>query len=253
MQPSFSIWCSPPANVALQSGDVHVWQAKLDQADALRSKSYSLLSCDEKERANRFQFDRDKNRFIACRAILRTILSRYSGVEPGSLQFIYGTYGKPELKNRNTDRTALRFSSSHSHNLSLFAVTLNQEIGIDTEYIRLVSNRDEIVDHYFTPREKIMYGRLAADAKEAAFFNGWTRKEAYLKATGVGLNQPLRTIEVSLEPGKLARLLRINGNPREAAAWSLYELSLGTDYAGAVAVKGSYDLRLWRWEQQVEN
>jgi 4'-phosphopantetheinyl transferase len=182
--------------------------------------------------------------------MLRTILSRYSGVEPGSLKFFYGTYGKPELKNQKTNQAAIRFSSSHSHNLWLFAVTLNQEIGIDTEYIRFVASRDQIVNRYFTAREQILYGRLAPDAKEPAFFNGWTRKEAYLKATGVGLNQSLRTVEVSLEPGKPARLLRINGNPREAAAWSLYELSLGTDYAGTVAVKECYGLRLWRWEQQ---
>jgi 4'-phosphopantetheinyl transferase len=124
-------------------------------------------------------------------------------------------------------------------------VTVNQEIGIDTEYIRLVSNRDEIVDRYFTAGEKIIYGRLAPDVKAPVFFNGWTCKEAYLKATGVGLNQPLRTVEVSLEPGKPARLLSINGKPREAAAWSLYELSLGTDYAGTVAVKGCCGLRFF--------
>ena len=84
--------------MALQSRDVDVWRAELDQADALCTEPYNLLSSDEKERANRFRFDRDKNRFIASRAILRTILSRYSGVEPGSLTFIYGTHGKPELK-----------------------------------------------------------------------------------------------------------------------------------------------------------
>jgi 4'-phosphopantetheinyl transferase len=213
----------------------------------------SVLSADEKERASRFHYDGDKKRFIACRAILRIILSRYSGVDARRLEFEYGTHGKPSLKRQTGIKAALCFSSSRSHSLSLFAVTVNQEVGIDTEYIRAVSDRDEIVDRYFTAGEKIIYGRLAPDAKQPAFFNGWTRKEAYLKAIGVGLNQPLRTVEVSLEPGKPARLLRIEGNPRQAAAWSLYELSLDTDYAGVVAVRGCYGLRLWEWEQQDKN
>jgi 4'-phosphopantetheinyl transferase len=246
-------WCSPPADVALPSNEVHVWRAKLDQSDPLVDKLSSVLSADEKERASRFHDDGDKKRFIACRAILRIILSRYSGVDARRLEFEYGTHGKPSLTRRTGTKAALRFSSSHSHSLSLFAVTVNQEIGIDTEYIRPVSDRDEIVDRYFTSGEKIVYGRLAPDAKQPAFFNGWTRKEAYLKAIGVGVNQPLRTVEVSLEPGKPARLLRIEGNPRQAAAWSLYELSLGADYAGVVAVKGCCGLRLWEWEQQDKN
>ena len=247
------LWCSPPADVALPFDEVHVWRAKLDHPDRLLDKLSSVLSPDEKERANRFQYDRDKRRFIASRAILRIILSRYSGVNARRLDFEYGTHGKPSLKRRTDIMIPLCFSSSRSHNLSLFAVTLNQEIGIDTEYIRPVSYRDEIVNRYFTTGERIIYSRLAPDQKQPAFFNGWTRKEAYLKAIGVGLNQPLRTVEVSLEPGEPARLLRVEGNARQAAAWSFYELSLGTDYAGVVAIKGSYGFRLWKWEQADKN
>jgi 4'-phosphopantetheinyl transferase len=252
--PSFDlVWSSPPADVELPSDELHVWRAKLDQAEPPVDKLFSILSRDEKERASRFQYDRDKKRFIARRAILRTILSCYSGEDARRLEFEYGTYGKPSLKRRTGIKAALRFSSSRSHSLSLFAVTLNQEIGVDTEYIRPVSDRDEIVDRHFTTGERIIYSRLAPHEKQSAFFNGWTRKEAYLKAIGVGLNQPLRTVEVSLEPAKPARLLRIEGNPRQAAAWSLYELSLGAEYAGVVAVKGCYGLRLWEWKHQHKN
>jgi 4'-phosphopantetheinyl transferase len=253
MPSSNRVWCSPPADVALPSNEVHVWRAKLYQSDPLVDELSSVLSPDEKERANRFQYDRDKTRFIACRAILRIILSRYSGVNATHLEFEYGTHGKPSLKRRTDIKAPLRFSSSRSDSLSLFAVTLNREIGIDTEHIRPVSDRDEIVDRYFTTRERIIYRLLAPDQKQSAFFNAWTRKEAYLKAIGVGLNQPLRTVEVSLEPGEPARLLRVEGNARQAAAWSLYELSLDTDHAGVVAVKGCCGLRLWKWELADKN
>ena len=247
--PSFtSSWCSPPTNLTLARDELHIWRAQVDQPNVLLLKFSNILTRDETERAKQFQLQQARARFLTCRSILKNILKRYSNVEERYLRFDYGRYGKPYLSN-----TDLRFNSSHSHNLALYAIGLDQEIGIDTEYIRPVLDRDEIVDRYFTASEKIMYGRLTPDAKGPAFFNGWTRKEAYLKATGVGLNQPLRTVEVSLEPGKPARLLRINGNSREAAAWSLYELSLGTDYAGALAVKGRYRLRLWRWEQQGKN
>jgi 4'-phosphopantetheinyl transferase len=246
------VWCSTPADVALPADEVPAWRAELHNSERVGGLS-SVLSAAEKERASRFQYDRDKKRFVACRAILRIILSRYSGVDARRLEFEYGTHGKPSLKTQTRIKAPLRFSSSRSHGLSFFAVTLNQEIGIDTEYIRPVPDRDEIVNRYFTTGEWIIYSRLAPDQKQPAFFNGWTRKEAYLKAIGVGLNQPLRTVEVSLEPGEPARLLRIEGNARQAAAWSLYELSLGTDYAGVVAVKGSYGLRLWKWEQADKN
>ena len=238
-------WCSAPRKLTLAPDELHIWRAQVDQRNALLLKFSNTETCDETERAKQFQVEQARARFLICRVILKNILRRYSNLEAGCLRFEYGRYGKPYLSN-----TDLRFNSSHSNNLALYAIGLGQEIGIETEYIRPVLDRDQIVDRYFTAKEKIMYGRLTPDAKGPAFFNGWTRKEAYLKATGVGLNQPLRTVEVSLEPGKPARLLRINGNPREADAWSLYELSLGTDYAGALAVKGRYRLRLWRWEQQ---
>lgn len=248
--PSFNlVWCSPPAKLALANNEIHVWRAKLDRFEPVVNKFFSILSPDEKERASRFQFYRDKKRFIACRAILRTILSRYSGAEPRCLEFEYGRHGKPELKKPMGIEAALRFSLSRSHNLALFAVTVNQEIGIDAEYLRPVSDRDEIVERYFTAGERIIYGCLAPSKKLEAFFNGWTRKEAYLKAIRVGLSQPLNAVEVSLEPGKPARPLRIEGNPQEAAGWSLYELKLGEDYVGALAAKGTYGLRLWEWEQ----
>jgi 4'-phosphopantetheinyl transferase len=111
-----------------------------------------------------------------------------------------------------------------------------------------ISDRDEIVERISRPEKRTSLC-LAASERQEAFFNGWTRKEACLKAIAVGLNQPPNTVEVSFEPGKPARLLRIEENPQKAAAWSLYELSLGTDYVGALAVKGCHGLRLWEWEQ----
>ncbi len=236
---------------ALPGDEVHIYRAELDQPDSLIEELRSILSPDEQERADRFRFEQDKKRFIACRGILRTILSGYLGINPGCVEFEYGAHGKPMVK-AQPDTEKLRFSLSHSHNLAVHAVASDREIGVDVEYIRRVSGADRIVDRYFTAPESAIYRSLAPDEKQEAFFNVWTCKEAYLKAIGVGLGRPLSSVEVSIAPGEVPRLLMIEEGQAIASGWSLRLFKPERGYVAALAVEGSCcQLRFWEYASEL--
>jgi 4'-phosphopantetheinyl transferase len=202
---------------------------------------------DERMRAERFQFEQDRQRFIIGRGLLRTILSYYLGIEPGRLQFCYGMYGKPALAEMAGTST-LRFSLAHAHGLALYAVTCVREVGMDLEHIRPIAETEQIVDRYFSDREKAAFRALAADKKQEAFFTYWTCKEAYLKASGEGLTRPLNQIDVSLIPGEPARLLSVNGDVNEASRWTFQELRPAPDFVAALVVEGQgWGLSCWNW------
>ena len=141
----------------------------------------------------------------------------------------------------------LRFNLSHSQGLALYAVTRGREIGVDLECIRPISDAEQIAERFFSAHENAVFRTIPAHEKPKAFFNCWTRKEAYLKALGDGLARPLDEFDVSLAPGEPAKLLRIEGAPQEASRWSLNRLEPGSGYVAALAVEGyGYQLKCWQ-------
>jgi 4'-phosphopantetheinyl transferase len=221
---------------------VHVWRAALSRTSGEVAALRELLSEDEVRRADRFHFPRDRALFIAARATLREILGRYLSLPPTLLRFEYNAFGKPELRD-----APLRFNLSHAGDIALYAVTAVREVGVDVEAVREGMESEEIAARFFSRREVETLMSLPRDARTRAFFDCWTRKEAYIKACGVGLSQPLDGFDVSLAPGEPAALLRTHDDPQEAARWTLCELSPGAGYVAAVAVEGS-GWRLRRWE-----
>ncbi len=242
-------WSPRPAALALSSNDIHVWRASLDQQPSRFNLLAQTLSADEKIRAERFYFEQDRKRFIVGRGLLRNILGRYLGIEPGQLRFCYGPGGKPALAETHSDST-LRFNLSHSQGLALYAISRVREIGIDLEHIRPICEAEQIAERFFSDREKAVFRALPSSQKQAAFFNCWTRKEAYLKAIGDGLALPLEQLDVSLSPGEPARLLNIKGDRCAATHWSLQELSPAPGYVAALAVEGhGWRLTRWQWSE----
>jgi 4'-phosphopantetheinyl transferase len=194
-----------------------------------------MLSNDERERAARFHFDRHRNRFIAGRGILRSLLASYLDCQPDDVQFSYGPNGKPALAGKFAG-SKFNFNLAHSESLALIAVTRLDAVGIDVEKIRPVTDASELVERFFSPRENALFQQLADDQKSIAFFNLWTRKEAWLKATGEGIGQLLALVEVTFLPSEPARFL---GLPRHHAAktnWLVRELSPAPDFVGAIAL-----------------
>ena len=168
----------------------HVWLAHLDQP--LAREVESLLSADEQERAERFHFDLHRHRFIGSRGTLRQILATYLCSAPRLIQFIYGFNGKPSLP-----KSDIWFNLAHAEDLAIFAVADRPRIGVDLEWIRDVPEMDLLVKTFFSPKEASLFETLDAREKRLAFFRLWTRKEAWLKATGAGISHLLGEVEVS--------------------------------------------------------
>lgn len=195
------------------------------------------LSADELERAGRFHFMRDRARFIAARAALRAILARYLGLDGASLAFTYGPHGKPALGDP-VGEVDVHFNLSHSDELALVAVTRRCPIGIDLEAVRPFKNVEYVPERIFSARELAEFQDLRPSLREPAFFNAWTRKEALVKATGLGFSTDVAEVEVTFAPGLAARLVSLHGDTEAAGGWTLRELVTTPRYAAALALHG---------------
>ncbi|AUB39179.1 LYS5, 4'-phosphopantetheinyl transferase [Nostoc flagelliforme CCNUN1] len=233
------IWLIAPTDLTLRLDEIHVWRIDLDQPEVQLQNLATTLSSEEMARAQRFYFQEHRQRFIAGRGILRTILGRYLGIQPRQVQFNYQQRGKPVLADTFAD-SGLAFNLSHSQGLGLCAVNCTREIGVDLEYIRPMSDLEALAKRFFLPREYEMLRSLSANQQQEAFFRYWTCKEAYLKATGDGLSQ-LEQIEVSLTPTEPAKLQILED-------WSLFELVPANNYVAAVAVENfGWNLKCWQY------
>jgi len=240
-------WEIPHSDLALPDDEVHVWRAALERSPDVVNRLAQTLLPDELTRAERFHFARDRRRFIVSHGVLRAVLCRYLRVDPRQVRFRYGARGKPHLA-KEMGNDAFRFNLAHSHELAVYAFTRGREIGIDLEYVRPLAGAEEIADRFFSARENSEFCSLPESLKLEAFYNCWTRKEAYLKATGDGLSRALDTFDVSLLPGAPAALLRVEGDQAEAARWSLRTLAPGPGYVAALAVEGDgWRMVCWEW------
>jgi 4'-phosphopantetheinyl transferase len=238
-------WLTPPRSPRLSADEVHVWRASLMRREEEMMTLLRSLSEDELRRADRFHFARDRARFIAARGILREILGRYLHTPPERVRFDYNAYGKPELLDAE-ERERLRFNLSHAGSVALYAVASEREVGVDVETLRDDFACAEVAARFFSRREVEALTALPEHAHTRGFYNCWTRKEAYIKARGMGLSLPLDCFDVSLAPGEPAALLATRGTEPEAALWSLREIELETGYVAALAVEGG-GWRLRRW------
>lgn len=243
------VWEPAPAQWTLDEDEVHVWCAALDLPGDAVQRFWPLLAADESSRASRYVFARDRTHFVVARGLLRVILGGYVNLEPAALRFVYGAHGKPALAH-DPGGVALRFNLSHSGGFALYAVTRQRELGIDIERVRPEFAREGgIAERFFSPREVAALRALPLSLQATAFFACWSRKEAYIKARGLGLAIPLESFDVSLTPGEPAVLLYTADGPQETSRWAMQELAPVPGYAAALAVAG-YDwrLRCWRWE-----
>lgn len=251
------MWTHPPAKLDLQPHQVDIWRVSLDPSPDSVKRMESTLSADEIERASRFHFQKDRDNFIAAHGSLRQIIARYLHCEPYQLRFSTNEYGKPFLTRSNEfSRLAnsatkvaneLEFNLSHSGNCALIAVTLEHKVGIDVERIREDKELESIAKRYFSQSEVSELMALSSEQRALGFFHCWTRKEAYIKAHGLGLSLPLDSFDVSLAPNKPTILRATRPDPKEAIRWTLLSLDVHSDYAGALVVEGN-DLEFRYWD-----
>jgi len=238
-------WVEPPENLTLDKNQVDVWCVSiLDFSPASVRWMESTLSAEEDRRAARFHFNIDRHRFILSHGALRDILARYLYRSPEDVQFQIGEHGKPMI----SSETGLDFNLSHSGDFALVAVTSGRKVGVDVEKHRQDMEYEKIAQRYFSEREKSELQKLPTDQKMNGFFNCWTRKEAYIKAQGLGLLLPLDDFDVSLSPNQPAVLYATRPDSLEASNWTLETIDM-YHHTGAVAVEGkNMDFRLWNWD-----
>lgn len=202
---------------------VEVFWADLEAAMAMLPRWGKLLSPEESERADRYRFRRDRHRYIARHGILRWLLARYLGDKPEALRFTVNAYGKPAIAER-----AIDFNLSHSHGMALFAFSRDIAVGCDIEFHDLRFLAENIPERFFSQAEMNVLRACTASEKIRAFFDCWTRKEAYIKARGVGLSLPLDSFDVSLAPVAQPALTR------GCEGWSAHCVASGRRYSAAI-------------------
>lgn len=215
--------------------EVHIWSILLDQDPSL-STSTMLLDDEERRRADRFYFERDTRRYIVGRAMLRRILSHHTGLPASELCFTYNPYGKPALVAAQNPNS-VEFNLSHSGEYALCAVTFGHAVGVDVEEIKTLDYL-QLAGTVFSPREQATLQRLPVERQQLAFFNGWTRKEAYIKAHGKGLSMPLADFDVTLAPNDPVQLQATRPDATEADRWSLFGWTIRGQYVAALAIAG---------------
>jgi 4'-phosphopantetheinyl transferase len=223
--------------LSLSNDEVQLWRIDLESLGADESRWQKVLSADEAARASRFHFARDRQRFVAARALLRTILASYLETNASRLRFSYSKKEKPSLVAEHA-RSDVTFNVTHSGGIALLAFTRGREIGVDVEQVRHDFDPGAIARRYFSTHEQNQLAGLPAEEQVEAFFRCWTRKEAYIKATGDGLSLPLSQFDVSLAAGDRNALLATRPDRSEAGSWLLQEVPAGPGQIAALCARG---------------
>ena len=239
------------APTILQGNEVHLWHINLGlNAEQVRC-CHRVLSQDEERRAERFHFDRHRNQFVAGRGAMRFILAQYLSIPPRAVEYCYGPNGKPELS-PSLQLAAIRFNLSHSNGHALLGVCREYALGVDLEFVNYEFAGEEIAERFFSAGEVARLRSMPPGERGHAFFSCWTRKEAYIKALGVGLSLPLESFDVSFGPGVSPALLRADLCPADLQRWKMYDLVVPAGYAAALVIEGEqHKLSEKSWEPPI--
>lgn len=227
-----------PTPNSIHTNSIHLWTAETTLSSPNRSHLEGVLLPDELERAGRFRFDRDRLLFLTARGMLRILLGRYLNADPRSFRFTAGEFGKPLLASSDSIRARpLEFNVAHSGTRVLLGFA-HRPVGVDLELAESDREFLSIARRYFSPREQQELSGLPPDLTARGFYNAWSRKEAFLKASGIGLSQNLDTFDVSLDPRLPAALLEVRdlalAAGKSAESWQLADLAVDSAYSAAV-------------------
>ena len=237
------IWSSHPQNLTLTSSEVHFWIMPLELAPIEVDKRWQILNKEEQIKAKKFRFEYHQRQFIVARSTLKMILGRYLNIPAHDIQFSYSSRGKPRLADE-LGGDQLQFNTSHSQELAIYGVTRDRPIGVDIEYLRPMSDAKQLAKRFFCPQEYHQISPLTSPDLEAAFFQLWTAKEAYLKATGEGISGGLDQVQVCL--GNPLKFIHLPQN-QSSLNWTVSSLTPYPGYQGAVVVPGD------DWELNYKN
>ncbi|HXV84574.1 MAG TPA: 4'-phosphopantetheinyl transferase superfamily protein [Candidatus Binatia bacterium] len=241
------LWVRPSSlsGLILKENEVHVWLVQAGDESIYFKIFEDLLSPTERDRAARFKFETDRRRYVIAHAALRSILSLYVKRPAQELQFVAGPNGKPKLALVHANNK-LEFNLSHSHEVSLIAVTEGREIGVDVEWVKEDFAFGEVAQRFFTGKEVAELKALPTELQRRTFYRCWSSKEAFLKAKGTGLSGELDEVEILFTPGEDVRISGTIPN------WTLIELNPSDGYVGALATEGSKcRLECFQWRSSL--
>lgn len=220
------------ARIALTAPEIEVWQAHLDPGAEPVLQCSAMLSYDERLRADRFHYERDRRRFIVARGTLRMLLSSYLDIPPTGITFGYTKHGKPFVTSAGTQ---IHFNVSHSEERALYVISRKYPVGVDVEYLNRNIAYNGLAKRFFTYDERAALQRLPKSDRQRAFLACWTRKEAIVKAMGDGLSLPLDQVEVAIDPDTVPRVLDPAPITSNIADWTLHSVDTGNNYIATVA------------------
>lgn len=247
--PSPTVWREISKIPPVAPAEIHVWRINLVRPPAEIARLQNILSAAEKKQAARFHFAHDQRRFVIRRAALRQLLATQLGLRPEEIEIDSANFQKPKIAAAQNCRQ-LRFSSSHSADWALIALAQNCEVGVDVEQHRTLPDAADLVNNFFSDWEIIEFERLPEPARTEGFFNCWTRKEAFVKALGLGLAHPLKQFSVTLAPGQPAALVSVAGDSAAREKWRMVSLDVAPAHAAALVFEtGPSTVRCfeWRW------
>jgi 4'-phosphopantetheinyl transferase len=220
----------------LAEGLIRVWRASLAVDAARFSQLMAHLSDDESARAGRYRIAAVRRRFVVARGLLRELLGQYLGTEPADLRFCSNHHGKPALDHPAV--AGLEFNLSHSESTVLYGVAQDSRVGVDIERVRPVANYERLAERFYTPAEHLALQAVPRYQRQRAFLTGWVRKEAYMKARGLGFCLSPRRFAVTLEMDRPPSLLFDLDQSGVEMAWRIIDLPVGSNYVAALACTG---------------
>jgi 4'-phosphopantetheinyl transferase len=230
-------WCEKSEVPPLGQFEIHVWRIGLVWPEAVKNRLKLCLTDEEIHRAASYHFARDQGRFVVRRAILRRLLASYLGMRAEVIRLLPGPNGKPFVSGQDVPG-GIRFNCSHSADRGLIVIARGCGLGADLEQHRHLSDAEDLAKAFFSDSEIKELNDLPESLKTVGFFNCWTRKEAFVKALGLGLSFPLNRFSVSLMPGQPAALLDVAEDHGAIKKWTMASLDVGVDYSAALVFEG---------------
>ncbi len=220
-------WTNPPTILHLPENEIHLWLCKFEHLKSSVKFLNGILSSDQKKKASKFVFEKDRISYIISNGLLRKLLASYTGISMMNIKFIYNDFGKPLLINNNN----IKFNLSHSNEYCLIGINRNDNIGVDIEWINKNIAIDDIAGNYFSNNEINKFNSVKPNHKITSFYKIWTRKEAFIKAVGKGLSIPLNSFDVDLDDMH-PKVNRIEGK-EDLTKYNLYNIYINKSYCAA--------------------
>jgi 4'-phosphopantetheinyl transferase len=223
----------------LSSSHVDLWLYSIHPHEHNLSELFSILSQAEQEKAKKFHFASDRKKYVISHGIMRRLLASYIECEPLKIHYQVNEYGKPSM---STAQTPIHFNLTHSDNLAGLAIA-SSPVGVDIEKIKPLDDYLSMTKHFLSPKESLIFQSLAQQEQQLTFYRAWTRKEAYIKAIGMGLSYPVEQVTVGLQ--EKAELLEDQANPANISKWSLFSFEY-EGYIGAITIpkNNQYEIKI---------